>query len=107
MPDWVKDVIRNASPRPKDNYSDLEKDLQELLNKYKVRVVGRKLSDVGAPSTEKKGRDFGRTGSHAGTGTGSSSHRTVERKTSALFVARQNCSDGQYECKGKFEADHN
>jgi hypothetical protein len=76
MPDWVKEVIRDASPRPKDNYSDLEKELQELLNKYKVRVVGRKLSDVGAPSTENKGRDFGRTGSHAGTGNGSGSHRT-------------------------------
>jgi hypothetical protein len=76
MPDWVKDVIRNASPRPKDNYSDLERELQALLNKYKVRITGRKLSKVGEPSGEKKGRDFGRAGSQAGTGGGAGSHRT-------------------------------
>lgn len=50
MPDWVKDVIRRASPAQKDNYTDVQKELQDLLNKYKVRAPGRRLAPVGQPS---------------------------------------------------------
>ncbi len=63
MPEWVKEVIRAASPHPKDNYNDLQKELQELLNKYKVRAPGRALSPSGSPSAAKAGRVFGRSGS--------------------------------------------
>ena len=64
MPEWVKDVIRNASPRRTEDYNDLRKELQELLNKYKVRIPGRRLTVVdGQPSVEQQGQDYGRAGS--------------------------------------------
>src|SRR3569833_3116497 len=43
MPDWVKDVVRAASPRRSEDFNDLQKELQDLLNKWKVKVVGRKV----------------------------------------------------------------
>jgi hypothetical protein len=64
MPEWVKEVIRNASPRRTEDYNDLQKELQDLLNRYKVRVPGRKLSTLdGQPSAEQEGQNFGRFGS--------------------------------------------
>src|SRR5206468_2222003 len=30
MPEWVKEVVRNASPRKLEDYSDLRRELQEL-----------------------------------------------------------------------------
>lgn len=66
MPDWVKDVIRNASPRQSEDYNDIRKELQELLNKYRVRVTGRKIDlEHGKPSAERKGQEFGFGGSGA------------------------------------------
>ncbi|MGH9340302.1 MAG: hypothetical protein ACRD1R_12135 [Acidobacteriota bacterium] len=63
MPEWVRDVIRNASPRRTEDYNDLRKELQNLLNKYRVRVPGRKLSPAeGQPSVEQQGQNFVRTG---------------------------------------------
>jgi hypothetical protein len=63
MPDWVKEVIRNASPRRTEDYNDLRKELQDLLNKYRVRVEGRKLSDgEGDPSTDMAGQHLARQG---------------------------------------------
>lgn len=63
MPDWVKEVIRNASPRRTEDYNDLQKELQELLNKYRVRVPGRKLSrGEGELSIEAAGQHLARQG---------------------------------------------
>ena len=59
MPEWVKGVIRNASPRQTEDYSDLQKELQELLNKYKVKVIGRRLDTQGEASTEERGQELG------------------------------------------------
>jgi hypothetical protein len=59
MPEWVNEVIRNASPRQTEDYNDLQKELQELLNKYKVKVVGRRLDAQGEASTEEKGQELG------------------------------------------------
>jgi hypothetical protein len=59
MPDWVKEVIRNASPRKTEDFSDIRRVLQDLLNKYKVKVPGRKLdSDAGEPSINKNGEEI-------------------------------------------------
>jgi hypothetical protein len=74
MPDWVKEVIRNASPRKTEDFSDLQRELQELLNKYKVRVLGRKIdAENGQPSDDKKGEEVavgGGVGSGRNEGTG-------------------------------------
>lgn len=56
MPDWVKEVIRNAFPRRSEDYSDLQRQLQELLNKYKVKVQGRRLEPEGQPSRDDAGQ---------------------------------------------------
>jgi len=68
MPEWVKEVIRNASPRQTEDYSDIRKELQTLLNKYKVKVLGRHLSPAGEPSTEREsqGQDLWPVGSTKG-----------------------------------------
>jgi hypothetical protein len=69
MPEWVKEVIRNASPRQTEDYNDLQKELQDLLNKYKVKVIGRRLDTQGEASTEERGQELG-AGSNGGAGTG-------------------------------------
>ena len=55
MPEWVKEVIRNASPRQSEDFKDLQKELQNLLNRYKVKVTGRKIDVQGGPSTDERG----------------------------------------------------
>lgn len=67
MPEWVKEVIRNASPRQTEDYNDLQKELQDLLNKYKVKVIGRRLDTQGEASTEERGQELG-AGSNGGAG---------------------------------------
>jgi len=67
MPEWVKQVIRNASPRQPESYADIQKQLQELLNRYKVKVIGRRVEAKGLPSAEEKGQDLG-AGGYNGTG---------------------------------------
>jgi hypothetical protein len=58
MPEWVKEVIRNASPRKTEDFSDIKRDLQELLNKFKVKIQGRKIDEKnGEPTEEQKGTD--------------------------------------------------
>jgi hypothetical protein len=39
MPQWVKDVIRAESPEATDNLDDLQKDLQKLLDEFRVPTV--------------------------------------------------------------------
>src|SRR5262249_41750246 len=73
MPEWVKEIIRNASPRKTEDFSDLQRELQELLNKFKVRVLRRKCdAENGQPSDDKRGEEtpFG-AGSARGDGGGS------------------------------------
>jgi hypothetical protein len=69
MPEWVKEVIRNASPRRTEDYNDLERELQHLLNKYKVKVTGRRIDDQGERSSEQKGQELG-AGGNGGRGGG-------------------------------------
>jgi hypothetical protein len=81
MPEWVKEVIRNASPRQTEDYNDLQKELQDLLNKYKVKVTGRKIDVQGETSTEEKGQELagaGNGGIGSG-GTGRSARNTRRR----------------------------
>lgn len=72
MPDWVKEVIRNASPTRSEDYSDLRKELQDLLNKYKVKVTGRRIDNVNGDksSTAEKGEDIAGGGNGRGGGGG-------------------------------------
>jgi hypothetical protein len=56
MPDWVKEVVKNAFPRRMEDFSDLQKQLQDLLNRYKVKVQGRRVESDGQPSAEDAGQ---------------------------------------------------
>jgi hypothetical protein len=81
MPDWVKEVILNASPRKTEDFKDIQKELQDLLNKFKVRVAGRKIDvENGKPTDDEKGPDpsFG-GGGIGGDKEGSSSRRGTRR----------------------------
>lgn len=44
MPAWVKEIIRQESPAANENLEDLQKDLQKLLDEYRVPTVVQKLS---------------------------------------------------------------
>jgi hypothetical protein len=62
MPEWVKEVIRNASPRKTEDFSDLQRELQELLNKFKVRALRRKVDmENGQVSDNKRGEETATT----------------------------------------------
>jgi hypothetical protein len=63
MPEWVKEVIKNAFPRRAEDFSDLQRQLQELLNRYKVKIQGRRIEPEAQPSNE-------HTGEHAAGGRG-------------------------------------
>jgi hypothetical protein len=39
MPEWVKQVIRDAHPPSDDNLDDLQRDLQKLLDEFRVPTV--------------------------------------------------------------------
>jgi hypothetical protein len=89
MPEWVKEVIRNASPRQTEDYNDLQKELQELLNKYKVKVVGRRMDTQGEASADKRGQELGvggkgGAGSNGGNGTNAGAGRGL-RNTRRRF----------------------
>jgi hypothetical protein len=62
MPEWVKGVIRNASPRHAENFNDVEKELQQLLNRLKVMDTGRRIDDQGKLSLEQGDRGPGASG---------------------------------------------
>ena len=42
MPDWVKEVIRAESPEATDNLDDLQKDLQKLLDEFRIPTTARR-----------------------------------------------------------------
>jgi hypothetical protein len=44
MPEWVKEVIRQESPEASENLDDLQKDLQKLLDEYRVPTLTQKFS---------------------------------------------------------------
>ena len=79
MPEWVKEVIRNASPRQAEDYNDLEREFQRLLNKYKVKVTGRRIDEQGEPSSEQKGQELG-AGGNGGRGGGGGGTRNTRRR---------------------------
>jgi hypothetical protein len=84
MPEWVKEVIRNASPRKTEDFTDLQKELQDLLNKFKVKVLGRKLDpQEGHPSDDAKGEEV--TVGANGAGTGASEGGGSGRKSTRRF----------------------
>jgi hypothetical protein len=39
MPEWVKEVIRQESPEASENLDDLQKDLQRLLDEFRLPVL--------------------------------------------------------------------
>lgn len=39
MPEWVREVIRKAHPPTDDNLDDLQKDLQKLLDEFRVPTI--------------------------------------------------------------------
>ena len=81
MPAWVKEVIRNASPRRTEDYNDLRKEFQELLNKYKVKVMGRHVDPAEGKSSaaERKGQELA-TETGAGGAGGDSGTRNSRRR---------------------------
>jgi hypothetical protein len=81
MPEWVKEVIRNASPRRSEDYNDLRKELQDLLNKYKVKVTGRRIDETNGDksSAAEKGEDVAGAGGGSGGG-GRGQGRSVRRR---------------------------
>jgi len=44
MPEWVKEVIRQESPEASENLDDLQRDLQKLLDEYRVPTVTQRFS---------------------------------------------------------------
>ena len=66
MPDWVKEVVRNAFPRRTEDFSDLQKQLQDLLNKYKVKIQGRRFEQSAPLSSDGGGEHVGGAGEGAG-----------------------------------------
>jgi hypothetical protein len=53
MPGWVKEVIRQESPQGSENLDDLQKDLQKLLDEFRVPTVAQRFSRrLGAERSE-------------------------------------------------------
>lgn len=75
MPDWVKEVIKNAFPRRAEDFTDLQRQLQELLNKYKVKIQGRRVEPVGQPSSEDSGEHAAGAEGEGNRGTANTSKR--------------------------------
>jgi hypothetical protein len=42
MPEWVKQVIREESPEASENLDDIQKDLQKLLDEFRVPTMAQK-----------------------------------------------------------------
>jgi hypothetical protein len=76
MPEWVKEVVKNAYPRRTEDFSDLQRQLQDLLNKYKVKIQGRRVEVEGQPSNDDAGQHAaGGRGEGAGGGGASDTPR--------------------------------
>jgi hypothetical protein len=82
MPEWVKEVVKNAYPRRTEDFSDLQRQLQDLLNKYKVKIQGRRVEVGGQASEDDAGQHAagGRSEAGGGGGDGESRARTPRRR---------------------------
>jgi hypothetical protein len=80
MPEWVKQVVKNAFPRHTEDFSDLQKQLQDLLNKYKVKIIGRRVETEGQPSTVEDAGHHAAAGSGGGGSGASDRLRTPRRR---------------------------
>jgi hypothetical protein len=58
MPEWVKEIIRQESPEASENLDDLQKDLQKLLDEYRVPTVTQRFSRK-AEAEKSDPADFG------------------------------------------------
>jgi hypothetical protein len=52
MPAWVKEIIRSESPEANENLDDLQKDLQRLLDEFRVPTVTQVYSRRSTDQTE-------------------------------------------------------
>lgn len=53
MPDWVKEIVRSESPEANDSLDDLQKDLQKLLDEFRVPTpVQRQSSQLNSIPTD-------------------------------------------------------
>ncbi|MBT5263381.1 MAG: hypothetical protein HOL85_01005, partial [Rhodospirillaceae bacterium] len=59
MPEWVKEIVRAESPEATDNLDDLQKDLQKLLDEFRVPTVvkRRARSHDAEPTNENEGEE--------------------------------------------------
>ena len=60
MPDWVKEIIKSESPEAPDNLDDLQKDLQRLLDEFRVPTTAMrsaKLPDADKTNADQIGDD--------------------------------------------------
>jgi hypothetical protein len=80
MPDWVKEVVRNAFPRRTEDFTDLQRQLQDLLNKYKVKIQGRRIEQNGQASDDSGGQHAGGKTDGEGGGAMSPRARTPRRR---------------------------
>jgi hypothetical protein len=80
MPDWVKQVVKNAFPRHTEDFSDLQKQLQDLLNKYKVKILGRRVETDGQPSTTDAGQHSAASSGSRGGGSGGGDRLRTPRR---------------------------
>jgi hypothetical protein len=80
MPQWVKEVVSAASPDRAADYDDLQKELQLLLDEYKLKSAGRKKNDDGMPSEERKsGEPVGQGEQSSGAGGSGGGDRATNR----------------------------
>jgi hypothetical protein len=80
MPEWVKQVVKNAFPRHTEDFSDLQKQLQDLLNKYKVKILGRRIETEGQPSKVEDAGQHAAAGSGSGGGSGATDRLHTPRR---------------------------
>jgi hypothetical protein len=59
MPEWVKEIVRAESPEATDNIDDLQKDLQKLLDEFRVPTVVKRpaRSHEAEPTNENEGEE--------------------------------------------------
>jgi hypothetical protein len=80
MPDWVKEVVTAASPERAADYDDLQRELQSLLDEYKMKSEGRRKSEDGRPSRlDDAGKPEGQGVAGGGGGAGTGGNRPTRR----------------------------
>ena len=75
MPEWVKEIVRSESPEANDDLNDLQRDLQKLLDEFRVPTPVQRMNtrsesvpsdndDEGTDSADDTSIPFGDLGSH-------------------------------------------